>query len=140
MRCVCVVEGAPVGKGRPRVTRYGTYTPKKTVDYEERVRLAWKKQTSGFHFPEKTPLRLCVVTYSPIPKSYTKKEKLELPGTPVLKKPDWDNIGKIICDALNGVAWDDDSSVTCGTVKKRYAAPDTYPDGAVLFCVEEDSE
>ena len=140
MKKACVVEGAPVGKGRPRVTRFGTYTPPKTVAYEAHVRDSWNKQTGRFRFPPKTPLLLTVFAYSPIPKSYTKKEKASLPGTPVLKKPDWDNIGKIICDALNGVAWDDDSSVTCGIVKKRYAAADTYPSGSVLFYVEEDLE
>ena len=35
-------------------------------------------------------------------------------------KPDWDNVGKIICDALNGVAWNDDAQVTQATVRKVY--------------------
>ena len=33
---------AAIGKGRPRVTRHGTYTPQKTRDYEQLVRLCFQ--------------------------------------------------------------------------------------------------
>ena len=36
-------------------------------------------------------------------------------------KPDWDNIGKIISDALNGIAYKDDAQVVSCTVEKRYS-------------------
>jgi Holliday junction resolvase RusA-like endonuclease len=35
-------------------------------------------------------------------------------------KPDWDNIGKLIGDAFNGVVWTDDSHVVDGRVRKFY--------------------
>lgn len=38
---------------------------------------------------------------------------------------DWDNIGKMISDALNGIAWVDDEQVDDGRVRKRYGDPDT---------------
>jgi Holliday junction resolvase RusA-like endonuclease len=38
--------------------------------------------------------------HMPIPKSYTKKEKRELPGQPHQKKPDADNMLKGLIDAL----------------------------------------
>lgn len=34
------VDGRPVPKGRPRVTRHGTYTPKSTREYEAAIRAA----------------------------------------------------------------------------------------------------
>ena len=37
------------------------------------------------------------------------------------KKPDIDNIAKIICDGLNGVAYKDDSQIIYLAVIKRYA-------------------
>lgn len=36
------VHGKPQGKGRPRVTSHGTYTPEKTKQYEELVRWCWR--------------------------------------------------------------------------------------------------
>ena len=36
-------------------------------------------------------------------------------------KPDTDNIAKIVCDALNGVAYHDDKQITSLTVDKVWA-------------------
>ena len=35
MKVEFTIEGSPVGKARPRVTRTVTYTPKKTSQYED---------------------------------------------------------------------------------------------------------
>ena len=40
------------------------------------------------------------------------------------KKPDFDNIAKIICDALNGIAYKDDASIVSAIVEKYYADDD----------------
>lgn len=37
------------------------------------------------------------------------------------KKPDWDNIGKIVCDALNKTAFHDDAQIVDGSVIKCYS-------------------
>ena len=37
------------------------------------------------------------------------------------KKPDADNIAKAVCDALNGIAYKDDSQVVDLTVRKYYS-------------------
>lgn len=38
------VDGRPVPKGRARVTRHGTYTPKSTREYEAAIRAAWERE------------------------------------------------------------------------------------------------
>lgn len=43
---------------------------------------------------------VCVEFHMPIPASYTKKQKRELPGTPHDKKPDTDNMLKNVVDGL----------------------------------------
>lgn len=50
-----------------------------------------------------------------LPKSRPKKVESE----PDTIKPDCDNVGKIVLDALNGVAYDDDGQVTCLLVVKH---------------------
>lgn len=65
-----------------------------------------------------------ITAFFDIPKSFSKKrieEALEGCISP-LKKPDADNIAKIICDALNGVAYKDDTQVVELRVRKIYAA------------------
>ena len=44
-------------------------------------------------------------------------------GRADLGKPDWDNLGKLACDALNGIAFKDDSQVDMGAVTKRPRSP-----------------
>lgn len=39
-------------------------------------------------------------------------------------KPDRDNIEKLICDALNGLAWCDDAQIAAGETVKRYGDPE----------------
>ena len=60
-----------------------------------------------------------------VPKSYTKAQKataFDMRYVP--KKPDCDNIAKIILDALNGLAYDDDAQVVQLSVKKQYGIAD----------------
>lgn len=38
-------------------------------------------------------------------------------------KCDWDNLGKGVCDALTGIAWEDDEQIVDGRCRKRYARP-----------------
>ena len=37
------------------------------------------------------------------------------------KKPDWDNIGKVVADSLNQVAYRDDAQVVDSQVRKFYS-------------------
>lgn len=116
------VHGKPQGKGRPRVTSHGTYTPEKTKQYEELVRWCWRadsgKSICG------VPLSVHITAYFMPPKSVSKKKHDELIGTPYTHKPDADNIAKAILDALNGVAFVDDSAVTELIVTKLYGERD----------------
>ena len=114
------VPGNPVGKARPRVTRHATYTPPKTKAYEAAVNKAFRTAANAQTFPDARPLFLFVRGYFSIPKSYPKAKKLSLPGTFHLKKPDGDNVAKAVQDALNGVAYPDDSAVCAMASAKWY--------------------
>lgn len=114
------VPGAPVGKGRPRVTKNGTFTPQKTLDYERLVQLAYNMSRSApFSDPAK-PLFCAIAAYFPVPPSYSAKKHRELPGTPYTHKPDADNTTKGILDALNGLAYQDDSQIAALCCRKRW--------------------
>lgn len=116
---IFTVPGVPQGKGRPRVTRNGTFTPKKTRDYEKKVRDCYIAQ-GGQMFPDDTPLFASITAIFPIPSSLSKKRRALFNGKRHCKKPDADNVAKAILDALNGVAYRDDSAVSLLLVDKRY--------------------
>lgn len=118
------IPGEPNGKGRHRTTKAGrTYTPAKTVRYEKLVRIEYAKQCGAVRFEQGDPLDVRILAYFTIPKSVSKK-KLRMMLEKILrptKKPDWDNIGKIVCDSLNGVAYHDDAQIVDAQVRKFYS-------------------
>lgn len=105
------VFGKVHGKARPRVTRHGVYTPKTTREYERLI--AEKYRETGCE-PFLGEVAVEVTTYRALPESRPKKCIKE----PDTYKPDVDNIGKIVLDALNGVAYLDDKQVTSLSVHK----------------------
>lgn len=118
------VLGEPRGKQRPRVTRKGnTYTPAETVQYENLVRIEYRRQCGDYRFPDDAALDMRIMAYYAIPKSASKKKRQEMLEHRIrpLKKSDWDNVGKIIADSLNEIAYKDDVQIVDGQVRKFYS-------------------
>lgn len=116
---VITVKGDPVGKGRPRFTKQGrTYTPKKTKEYETRVRLAWI-EAGGPYLDGNIDVH--INAYFKMPSGWSRKKMTEMEGKPCGKKPDADNILKSILDGLQGAAFEDDKQVTYCTVAKYWS-------------------
>lgn len=115
------VPGRPIGKQRPRVTKYSTYTPQKTVDYENLVK--WSCKNKYKDKPLTGPIRIEITFYMYIPKKTSKvriKKKCEGSILPT-KKPDWDNMAKSITDALNGIAYEDDNQIVEAHIYKKFS-------------------
>lgn len=139
MEVSLVIPGEPQGKARPRVVknkytgRSVSYTPAKTAAYEKLVRAEYIKAAPMIKFDG--PVMVTIRAYLGIPESKSKKAKAQMQSGAILptKKPDCDNIAKIVCDALNGLAYNDDSQITKLVVAKFY---DNKPHVRVL--IEED--
>ncbi len=118
------IPGVPKGKGRPRISVRGgfarAYTPAATRSYE--AEMSWYANQAGASISE-SPCTMHIEAIFPIPASFSKKKKEEaLSGAlRYTKKPDCDNISKMK-DALNQIAFRDDSQVYQETVLKRYGA------------------
>jgi Holliday junction resolvase RusA-like endonuclease len=98
------------------------YTPKETVSYENLVKYTYQAEV-GKTFDKDIPLRVLIVALYEIPQS-TSKKRANLMRTGEIrptKKPDTDNIAKIICDSLNGIAYHDDAQVVDLKVVKYYS-------------------
>lgn len=119
------VLGEPRGKGRPRFTRQGrTYTDSKTREYEKHVAEEYMRYCGDYQFPPESPLAVYVTAYFGVPKSISKKkrEAMLYDGSKPQKKPDGDNVLKIVLDGLQGVAFKDDKNVTNAQIVKRWSA------------------
>lgn len=109
------IHGQPVGKQRPRVVRGHAYTPEKTRNYEHLVQYEYIRQGGKYL---DGAIKADIVAYFPVSKSAQKKGAKQ--GDKCCKKPDCDNIAKIILDALNGIAYKDDSQVAVQSAQKLY--------------------
>ena len=116
-----VVAGEIVGKGRPRFTRSGrTYTPKRTTDYERTIKTAYLNKYS---YLSQKALRIKICAYLEVARSHSKvkKSKMLMNLLQCTKKPDMDNITKVVLDALNKVAYQDDTQVVELVAIKRWS-------------------
>ena len=123
MKLEFTVSGEPQGKGRPRFTRIGKpYTPENTASYEEKVRLAYWEQCGMEMAAAGIPLTLEITAVFGVPERFSKAVRQKMLALEIrpTKRPDADNIAKIVADALNGVAWHDDAQVVSMAVSKVY--------------------
>lgn len=136
------VPGEPAGKGRPqtkvmysakgftdkktgktRNTLVNNVTPKKTVIYENLVRTEYCNAYPEFRFADDAMLDMRIMAYYSIPKSKSKKIKASMLANEIrpTKKPDMDNVVKIIADSLNQVAYRDDTQIVDCQCRKFYS-------------------
>ena len=116
------VPGKPQGKQRPRWSRVGMHTPKDTLNYESYIKSLFTIKYPNFTLME-GPLEVEMAVFMGIPSS-TSKKKSELMMKCYIrptKRPDLDNIIKIYCDALESVAYKNDSQIVTYIVSKYYA-------------------
>ncbi|MCA3699690.1 MAG: RusA family crossover junction endodeoxyribonuclease [Brevundimonas sp.] len=127
--CAFVYYGGAVAKVRPRVTMAGgfarAYTPNKTGAFESKLRAiaAVEMAKAGQHA---TPdaCRVEIAIERAPNKSWSKKKAVDMRGQPVTTHCDLDNQIKAICDALNGVVWEDDVQVSDVHASRRWGEQD----------------
>lgn len=124
-----IVPGEVRGKMRPKASSFGghakVYTPSKQIEYENWVRLCYQEAYPS-EKPMEGPLYAIVNVYMRVPKSASKKNREAMLACEIkpTKKPDLDNCVKQL-DALNGVAFADDSQIVEIHADKSFAEEDS---------------
>ena len=120
------IPGKPIAKGRPRMGRNGrVYTPERTRGAEESLQWALRE---GCPVPLEGPLEMEVTFSFRYPKSWpkAKREAVEEGTHPWYnRRPDLDNLLKLLTDAGNGVLWKDDTQVVAVDATKEYSIEDS---------------
>jgi Holliday junction resolvase RusA-like endonuclease len=128
--------GEPFGKERPRfVTKYSegkrgykggfAYTPKKTKEHERKIAMDYATHPNHIDF-RRVPVKIKIHAYYKIPKKFNLAQRAaasEQKLLPKHKKPDVDNIAKLIMDALEGYAYINDVQICEMEIKKFYGIP-----------------
>jgi Holliday junction resolvase RusA-like endonuclease len=118
------IPGEPIAQPRVKVSTKGGFARAYTERdhpihaYKQAVRLAYVN--AGGEVLE-GPVSIRVVCLFDRPKSHSKKRRQYT--EPKTTKPDLDNVGKAILDALNEIAYNDDGQVFMLTVEKWYVGP-----------------
>ena len=124
MKVKFVIPGTPKGKERPRITKFGVYTPKQTKAYEEYIKECYRQQCDVY-FEDKS-IYIDAIAYVEPLKQYRKAETKAALANEFhpTSKPDTDNIMKAVLDALNGIAFADDRYIYDLHIVKKF---DVYP-------------
>ena len=124
------IDGKPIGKSRPRFTKFGrAYTPKQTKDYELYIKtiaqMAMKRANLTITDNKvRVSLHMCY----PIPPSWSKRAKQDaVEGKVTPKVNDIDNVAKAVLDALNTVVYKDDRQVYYLQAEKTYETSENKP-------------
>lgn len=130
MESICfTVPGKPQGKARartfynPKTKGMSSMTPEKTVLYENLIAACYLQEAGDERFSDDAYLKVRIQAFYEIPKSSTKTKKAAMAAGEILpdKKPDIDNIAKAVLDALNEVAYRDDTQVVELQMRKKYS-------------------
>jgi len=128
------VPGNPQALKRHRTFRRGNFTGQYDPSKGDKFDFLAMAMQHAPENPLSIPLSVEVCCYFQHPKNHYRTGKnshLLKEGAPLWHtgRPDADNLGKFVCDALNGIFWIDDSCISILTVKKTYG---DYP-GTRIF-------
>lgn len=123
------IEGKPQAKQSARFfirkSGYiGSCQPEKVTNYANWVKLCFQREYLTWQpYSVEIPLRVNITAYFPIPTSKPKKWKEQAREGKIRPtvKPDNDNLLKLLNDALNGLAWEDDRQIVEENIKKFYS-------------------
>lgn len=119
------IFGEPTAQGRPRFSTAGgfvkTYDPEKSRTYKQIVYSVISNIKPAK--PYDCELVADITAYFKMPKSKSAKWKCQALAGLIrpAKKPDADNIAKIVLDSCNGILFRDDSQIVSLTVSKFYS-------------------
>lgn len=122
------VPGKPQGKARARTfhnsksDKMSSVTPEKTVLYENLIKTCFQQKYGQKRFSDDAYVVANILAYFEPPKSISKKKRAEMLEGKIwpAKKPDSDNIAKVVLDALNSIAYHDDTQIIKLIVTKAY--------------------
>lgn len=120
LTCVITIPGLPVSQARPRFARLPngvrTYNTPEVTNYRALVQMCAAQAEGKPKKPWDCPLAMSIHVFVPRPKSRPKRE--QFPD----RKPDLDNLAKLLCDALEGIIYTNDSRVITLLTQKSYDA------------------
>ncbi len=125
------IPAVPIAQPRPRAVSfggkarmYGAAVKHPVNAFKASCQMAAMEAYKGA--PLDGPVSLLVLFVMPRPQAKIKKRG-DNPRYPHISRPDFDNLGKSLCDALTGILWRDDSQLWSVEIRKVVAAASEQP-------------
>lgn len=115
--------------GRPKVHMHRTESE---ISHSSDIKYCFLEAHPD-HIPWEGPVELHIVARLLPPKNG------HWPNRHCLKKPDWDNVAKLVGDALNRLAYRDDSQIFAGSVRKAWCEDGEIEGLTVSICLFEET-
>ena len=131
------IPGEPVAQGRPRFSTHGgfprAYDPKRSKEGKQSVRffVANQMEKEGL-VPLEGPIMLQAQFGIKLPTSQERKRNPK-PRSWRIKKPDLDNLIKLVKDACSGIAFLDDNQIVKVSAEKIQCAQGEAPFTKIRF-------
>lgn len=119
-----------------KLAKKQTYTPDKIKEYEKLVQERFLEETQNSRFAEDALLEIYITVLAKMPKGATPEEQARMFNGRAnnAKTPDLNKITKIVCEALEGVAYKDTVQITKVSAIKAWSV---YPSVWVTIEGEE---
>lgn len=119
-----------------KLAKKQTYTPDKIKEYEKLVRERFLEETQNSRFADDALLEIYITVLAKMPKGATPEEQARMFNGRAnnAKTPDLNKITKIVCEALEGVAYKDTVQITKVSAIKAWSV---YPSVWVTIEGEE---
>jgi Holliday junction resolvase RusA-like endonuclease len=113
------IHTKPVPQKQTKWCKNWAYDPSKA----DRQTVIWQASHYAPETPLLGPVEMDVMFYMPVPKSCSKSERNGMLNGLIypIKRPDVDNMGYLISNALNELFYKDDSQIVDLHLHKRYA-------------------
>tara|TARA_B100000029_G_scaffold241014_2_gene238216 strand:+ start:7251 stop:7688 length:438 start_codon:yes stop_codon:yes gene_type:complete len=137
-----MIPGEPVSQGRPRFSTYGgfprAYDPKKSKEGKQSVRFFVSKAMEEQGIDTLTgPIMMQVQFGIKLPKSQERK-RTPRPRIWRVKKPDLDNLIKLVKDGCSGIVFLDDNQIVKVAAEKIQCAQGEAPFTKIRFAELEE--
>ena len=109
---------APVPASRPRVTRWGTYFPKRYTQFRKQFSQLLDQYNTQLH---EGVLSISLDFFLQIPKSWSNKKKLAKEGKHADNNVDLDNLVKACLDGLEGRYYENDKQIVIIRTRKFHS-------------------
>lgn len=117
------ISGNPIPQKQTKFCMRGSFPHSYDPSSQEKEFIQWQVRPYAPSEPLKGAIEMHITFFMPISKSTSKCQRIQMQNGVILpkKRPDVDNLGYLVTNALKEIVYQDDSQITDLILRKRYS-------------------